>query len=457
MALKHSSGIVTENLICNIDAENKKATYSDTNILAQYPWYIGTGSETFYGQNGDGNSRISDSTPFGSGIVWDVSNQDATSDADGGWNSSTFPVDQHKLYRFSVWIRRKVIGNGSTYLGVYGMNSASSNIGVRQYNSTGTTTNPYFRSSGWWGSANSWYLVVGHVHPYGTGILSSTHEDSGIYDTNGNKITSCTDYVWLNGTSRSVHRSYLYYSTDTATNQQFWQPRVDVCDGKEPSIKQLIDGVGAVFDTPTVDSGLGRSVPIAPVNVTWEPRYGIYPANFKFEPSKNPKISLAGINLTSGGWTVESWVKYDSVAASYNNTTSPANLIGSNTITYNSWYWSVLNSKLALWNISPGIWKYGSTTLQTGQYYHIVLTCSPDGTRYQMYLNGQAEGGDHVSYSWNPAYSGLLINHLGHGNSSNLRQMHGDYNIFRAYNRVLSPKEIKQNYNAVKGRFGLNG
>tara|TARA_R110002124_G_scaffold2745_2_gene17357 strand:+ start:239 stop:1426 length:1188 start_codon:yes stop_codon:yes gene_type:complete len=158
---------------------------------------------------------------------------------------------------------------------------------------------------------------------------------------------------------------------------------------------------------------------------------------------------------TSGGWTVESVARYNSVAGGYNNVTSPANFIGSDSISYNSWYWSVLSGKLALWNISPGVWKYGSTTLQQDTWYHVTIVCSDDGTSYQMYLNGVAEGGDHTTYSWNPSYSGLKIKYIGRGNNSNVRLVNGDIAITKVYGRVLTPEEIKQNFNTYKKRFNI--
>ena len=158
---------------------------------------------------------------------------------------------------------------------------------------------------------------------------------------------------------------------------------------------------------------------------------------------------------SSGGWTVESWVKYDAIPTTYNNTTSPANFIGSETITHNSWYWSVLESKLALWNRSPGVWKYGSTILQANTWYNAVLVCYNSGTSYQMYLNGIAEGGDHTTYSWNASYSGLNIRYIGRGNSANVRLVNGKIPITKVYDKSLTPQEIQQNFNALRGRFGI--
>ena len=159
---------------------------------------------------------------------------------------------------------------------------------------------------------------------------------------------------------------------------------------------------------------------------------------------------------TTGGWTVESWVNYDVIPTTYNNTTSPANFIGSETAgTHNSWYWSVLESKLSLWNLSPGVWKHGSTILQAYTWYNAVLVCYNSGTSYQMYLNGIAEGGDHTAYSWNASYSGLTIRYIGRGNSANVRLVDGKIPITKVYDRALSAAEVSQNFNALRGRYGI--
>ena len=161
---------------------------------------------------------------------------------------------------------------------------------------------------------------------------------------------------------------------------------------------------------------------------------------------------------STGGWTVESWVKYDSVAGSYNNTTSPANFIGSESISYNSWYWSVLAGKLALWNMSPGTWRYGSTTLTTGRWYQTVLVCHTGGLKYQMYLNGVAEGGDHTTYtSWSSSHAGLKVRYFGRGNAANVRYMNGQMSSVKIYDRVLTAEEIKRNYRTMKHRAILSG
>ena len=199
-------------------------------------WTVGVGGVTGYTVNGDGNSRVMDTNPWGvSDVVWDVSNQDVANDADGGWNGSNFNIDNTKMYRLSTFVRRKTIGNGSFYLGTHGYPDPV------LYRSNGAAnTNPYFSSRAWWGNANEWYLVAGFIWPAGSGT-GAAMADSGIYTMSGTKVASNIDFVWQSTTTSAHHRSYLYYSTDITTNQQWYQPRVDVVDGTEPSITELLN------------------------------------------------------------------------------------------------------------------------------------------------------------------------------------------------------------------------
>ena len=227
--------------------------------------------------------------------------------------------------------------------------------------------------------------------------------------------------------------------------------------------KIVTDGLALALDAGDVKSYPGTGT-------TWKDRsgsdYNGTLVNGAVFNSTDRSIELDGTNdnidlgadkviKTSGGWTVDSWVKFDTIPGSWNNVTSPGNFIGSGSISYNSWFWSVLSGKLALWNISPGIWKYGSTTLQATKWYNVVLVCNDSGTSYQMYLNGIAEGGNHTSYAWNATYAGLKIRYIGHGNSGNVRLVDGAFATTRAYDRVLTADEVLQNYNATKSRFEL--
>ncbi|HPF30937.1 MAG TPA: prepilin-type N-terminal cleavage/methylation domain-containing protein [Candidatus Saccharibacteria bacterium] len=199
-------------------------------------WTISTGSVANYSVNGDGNSRMIDINPWGEqDVVWDISNQDVANDADGGWNGSSFVIDHTKMHRFSVFVRRKNVGNGSFYIGTHGYPDA-----VLNRNNNSANTNPYFCARNWWGGIDEWYLVIGHIWPSSSGV-GTVMPESGIYRMNGEKLFSTSDFIWQPTTTSSHHRVYLYYSTDITTNQQMYQPRVDVVDGTEPTINELLN------------------------------------------------------------------------------------------------------------------------------------------------------------------------------------------------------------------------
>ena len=444
--------IPNDGLVLALDAGNRK-TFANS-LINSTSWSLGSGSATGYGQNGATaeNERVTGTDPFGkSATVWETRPQGNNAD-DGGWNSGSVAIDSTKLYRFSVWVKRTTDSTGGTFY--FGTSS-----NVRRTDNNEYAGNPYWdcRGPGSF-TKDVWYLVVGHCYPYNT-TYTGQHPETGIYTvaegtTKVASINSCTigpDLKWAGSNeSATVHRCYHFYCPDNTTRLQFFDPRIDTIDGTEPSIRNLLSGFtasrlsdligtnnGTFVNSPTYSSANGGSI--------------VFDGTDDYVDLGSDKVFK-----TTGGWTVESWVNYDVIPTTYNNTTSPANFIGSETDnTHNSWYWSVLESKLSLWNISPGVWKHGSTILQAYTWYNAVLVCYNSGTSYQMYLNGIAEGGDHTAYSWNASYSGLTIRYIGRGNSGNVRLVDGKIPITKVYDRALTAQEIQQNFIATRSRFSI--
>jgi hypothetical protein len=208
-------------------------------------WVVGTnGSQPGFSQNGEAaaNSIRSYSNPWGEeDIVWYSPGNDVTSDADGGWATSAFNIDPTKKYRFAVWIRREDVGNGRTYFGTNGYDAAGANVGVLSLAGV-VNTNAYFTSgliTDWPRLANEWLLFVAHVHPH-TYTLTTNDPQTGIYDKFGNKLYSMSDFKWRNTNTKTIHRTYLYYSTSEKEKQMWYRPRVDMCDGREASLQDLL-------------------------------------------------------------------------------------------------------------------------------------------------------------------------------------------------------------------------
>jgi len=211
-------------------------------------WTLGSGSAPFFNKIGSTseNERVLGTDPYdNSSILWECGN-DSSNNADGGWNTNYIPIDNTIGYRYTVWVKRTGSQNGKTYHGTQNVNNLSGSA----------NTNPYF----WNGDTpnlNQWYLLVGVIHPYTySGGYSGI---SGVYDTNGNKVISGTDFKWDSATTTSRFRSYLYYSTNTSVRQYFYDPILQKLDGNEASIAALMEGHTGQDIVSHVDyDGFGR-------------------------------------------------------------------------------------------------------------------------------------------------------------------------------------------------------
>ncbi|QTE23335.1 T9SS type A sorting domain-containing protein [Polaribacter cellanae] len=203
------------------------------NLLNNSSWTVGSGSVTGFIQNGATieNSRELGKNHIGKDVVLWKATPDAANNADGGWNTSWINASSTNSYRFSVWIKKTNSNNGSTYFGFYANNSGSLRLNGTYYH------NLYF----WYGDLpklNRWYLLVGYVHK---SSYTGTTNTGGIYDgTTGEKVKTITDYKVSNKVTALRHRSYLYYDTNTLDKQYFYEPRIDVINGNEPTIKKLL-------------------------------------------------------------------------------------------------------------------------------------------------------------------------------------------------------------------------
>lgn len=451
-------------LLFAMDSKSTKSSAADDNILSDWveQWTIGTTqASTGFNANGDGNSRILDTNPYGGNTcVWDVSNQDATSDADGGWNSSSFPIDNTKMYRFSTWVRRKTIGNGSFYLGLYGYNSASSNVGVLARSNAANNTNPYFTATGWWGSANTWYLVVGHVWPVGSGT-GSNHPESGIYTVDGTKISNIGDYVWRTDNARSLHRSYLYYSTDTATNQQWWNPRAEIVPVPgivntsrtfAPALKRIINsGIGGRWNLRNKATEAAGAVGLRKVKKI--------STGFEFgadDDDKSIDVPLSG-NFNKLEGTISTWV-YPTGYSGSNGI-----FINRNDTTANAtdWLWIGMWSSGSIFYFRIGqassccsndlTFSSASTSIPLNTWTSVVCTWKSGGTS-EIYINGILKTSRSISVI--PATSPSATGRIGLGHDSGTTgSWNGKIDQFKIYSAQLTATQILKNYNALKSRY----
>jgi Concanavalin A-like lectin/glucanases superfamily len=119
--------------------------------------------------------------------------------------------------------------------------------------------------------------------------------------------------------------------------------------------------------------------------------------------------------------------------------------------------------RYAIWdNTGPTFKSTSDLTLGTsgtniiqGQWFHVAVTKS--GTTFKTYLNGSLSKTDTITST---AFSGVSNNlRLGAADDGNTGAYYyyakNNIGCLKMYNVTLTDNEIKQNYNALKGRFGL--
>ncbi|HRK55439.1 MAG TPA: tail fiber protein [Cyclobacteriaceae bacterium] len=222
------------------------------NLVPSDSWTVSSGSIGAYSQNGSSsmNVRETGANPFGQqDILWKAV-PDAANGADGGWDTQNFTIDKNRMYRFAIWIKKTGSGDGTTYFGC-----RSNDI----LNLAGAVdSNPYF----WYGdlpNLNKWYLLVGYVHA--SNDPSTTHY-GGVYDgETGVKVLSVTDFKFSASSTYSVHRTYLYYDTNTSDRQYFYDPQVYALEGHLPLEETILADFknGEVYFNKNV--GIGTSNP----------------------------------------------------------------------------------------------------------------------------------------------------------------------------------------------------
>ena len=462
--MQYGPKIATNGLVLALDAADKNSylKYSRINMSS---WTISTGSVSGYGQNGSTseNQRILDTNPWGqSSIVWG-SYPLGDNGADGGWETDNdFGIDKAKLYRFSVWVRRvSSTTSGTFYLGCQSWDAAQY---VRRMSDNVEEANPYWDYRGIGGfTQNVWYLVVGHLYPFNT-TYTGKHPDSGIYnagsavkvaETGGNSGSG--DFKFSSAATYLRQRVYHYYSADTTSRIQFYNPRIDLVDGSEPGIYELVNDSPVIWNDM---SGNSRNVTMYNSgNSTYTNGPCGVPSvstsnggTFIFDGTDFGKFNTitAGSTITISTWCKTTNSARDNGIISHCNG-GPVNLgysinsSGKMKYLYYTTSWQTATSAAS---VNDGNWKN--------------LVWAKSGTSMSMYVNGALDStvtltGDvsgqlvSVGSLWGPCNS----DSYGAGTDSYGSCFDGSISNVLIYNRQLSASEVSRNYNASKIRFGL--
>ena len=104
-------------------------------------------------------------------------------------------------------------------------------------------------------------------------------------------------------------------------------------------------------------------------------------------------------------------------------------------------------------NLTPNWTTVESSTIQKNTWYHAVATS--DAGVGRIYLNGVLNATNNsMNSSTTNGTSPLTIGNAFNGGSA-IQYFNGSIPLARIYNRALTASEVQQNFNALRGRFGI--
>jgi len=438
-----SYGMSQNGLALDLDATNTTSTRGQRSLINYTTWATGSGGTTGFNQNGQTseNERVISGCPFAyNDVVWEARPLAQTND-DGGWNTDWFNIDNTKLYRFSVWVRRTSSTAGGTfYFGMY-----ANGDGSRRTDNSAVEGNAYWECSGTsLLSQDQWYLWVGYVYPWNTSYTGRNAE-TGYYTVSGGRVgnvNGCNigsgDLKWSSNSTQGIHRTYLYYCSDSTTRLQFWQPRVDVIDGTQPSIQDLLANAGSTwFDVS------GR---VNNATLYSQPTFSTSTGYFAFNGTANygTVVNNASLNFNSAQ-TLQIVMRHSYTSGRRNP-------------------WNQAYAGYGTWTHEQGenISQYfGNGGADNEPYIGVgspatprnvwnVMCATRSTSEFKWYINGVLS-----STTANPY--GVLANTpanitIGNGYAG---YWQGDMSRVTAYTRALSDAEVAQNFQAIRATYGL--
>lgn len=454
MATTYSPSIPTNGLVYHVDAKNRKsnirAAGNNDSLINIDSWTVGTGAVTGYPVNGSASEsqRLYDTDPWGnSSIVWGTYPL-GDNGPDGGWEGNYFNIDKTKKYRYCVWVRRtSATASGSFYFGLH-----TNGTGDTYHLSDGASQgNPYWSYTGVGNlTQNQWYLYVGHIFP--AGYPGTTPDPtSGIYIRGTGRIGGNTgnvpnDVKFPTDATQAMQRVYHYYCSDTTTRLQFAYPRVDLIDGSEPTVGEILNRSPAVLydmSKTNLNTKLARHLRRSTLESVSGASAGITNNTTVLETDFHSIFFMIRFNTTatygSTGYS-GSWDKIFTFASGVDRTPG---------------VWRYTNQRFLHWRYAPNNTgaDFGKNSagndfdIDTWYYVGVVK----DGATAYSYVNGNIVTTQTVSYPKQSGGTGSAIylfeNHALDGLAS--------IGACQVWNRVLTTAEVQSNFDVIRRSYGI--
>ena len=241
-------------------------------------------------------------------------------------------------------------------------------------------------------------------------------------------ITTPADY-------NNIFNWYLGYGADNTTGYRYYT-NIQMELGTYPSrfVNGTRSNTQAIADLTGNNTVTATSLTYASDNT------------FSFNGTSN-YIDCGNIlsNLTS--LTLECWIKFGTQTSSFNGIISKTL---NNTNGYELRTTSFTSTTTTVeFRYKGDAAATGSSTLTNGIWYNITAT-GTSGSQ-NLYINGSLVSSSTVAVTPDPNALSLVIGKLAYSGL----YMNGSLSVARIYNRALSAAEIKQNFEALRGRYSI--
>ena len=186
----------------------------------------------------------------------------------------------------------------------------------------------------------------------------------------------------------------------------------------------LFNGVG--FDGNMTTDGVDDYIVVGRIPSTGTSTASISWGLWVYPQSTSGNIMSMSQNNPQSGWNMPP------IAASgqrFRGKIWSNSYLFSATYNLNTWYYVVL------------VWRYSTTSSERGQF---------------LYVNGELQASQtNITYSSSGVDNFMFLGQLNPG-ADNTGMFQGKYGMFHIYgNKALTDSEVRQNFNATRGRFGI--
>ena len=233
----------------------------------------------------------------------------------------------------------------------------------------------------------------------------------------------------------------------------------------------ITEGLTFYFDAANLRSYTGTGASwrdltpgVRSMTLTNSPVYSsTFGGGFTFSTASNQSFSIPAVSMTTESFAVDIWFKAGAPVVTgngYNGILSCGDLyasVGSAALGWgigmpsnftSSQYGATVTSSLGRGRV-----LVNGPNLNTGTLYHLFMQRNTSNETLELYVNGVKHSSGSLSNTASVAStSNITTTTWLYGFASN----NNTYYTLKMYvNKVFSTSEIQQNYNAIKGRFGL--